>query len=121
TRGWVRFSAAFAEKTGQGDEKVMVQRSLAEGLALETGDDWFSVFRDQVTGLEYIRANRGLRDEGLYVELGAYRRHVFIGFRQVQDTATTQYGALAAYLEGRGVPSVDEALREVRLQPIQRP
>jgi glycosidase len=121
TRGWVRFSAAFAEKTGQGDEKVLVQRSLAEGLGLELGDDWFSIFRDQATGLEYIRANGGLRDEGMYVELGAYRRHIFIGFRQVQDTPATQYAALAAYLDGRGVPSVDEALREVQLQPIQRP
>src|SRR5581483_7398455 len=121
TRGWVRMSAAFAQKSGRGDEKVVVQRSLADGLGLEMGDNWYSIFRDQVTGLEYIRPNRGLRDEGLYVELGAYRRHVFIGFRQVQDSPTAQYAALAAYLDGRGVPSVDEALREVRLQPIQRP
>ena len=28
---------------------------------------------------------------------------------------------MMAYLEGRGVPSIDEALREIRLQPIQRP
>ena len=121
TRGWIKTSVAFAEKTGKGDEKVLVQRTLAEGLGLEAGDDWYSIARDQVSGLEYIRSNRQLREEGLYVELGAYRRAVLIGFRQVQDNQFGQYGQLMAYLEGRGVPSVDEALREIRLQPIQRP
>jgi len=120
-KGWVRGSAAFAQKTGHGDEKTLVQRSLAEGLALERGGDWFSIFRDQVTGLEYIRRNDRLRDEGMYVELGAYKRHVFIGFRQVQDTAAGQYGQLEAYLDGRGVPSVEEAIHEIRLQPVRRP
>jgi glycosidase len=120
-RGWVKRSAAFAQKTGQGDEKSLVQRTLAEGLGLESGDDWYSIARDQVSGLEYIRSNRQLRDEGLYVELGAYRRLVLTGFRQVQDNVFGQYGQLMAYLEGRGVPSIEEALREIRLQPIQRP
>src|SRR5688572_18963245 len=120
-RGWIKSSAAFAQKTGQGDERVLVQRTLAEGLGLENGDDWYSIFRDQVGGLEYIRSNRQLRDEGLYVELGAYRRFVLIDFRQVQDSAIGQYRELTAYLDGRGVPSVEEAMREIRLQPIQRP
>jgi glycosidase len=120
-RGWVKTSAAFAQKTGQGDEKTLVQRTLAEGLGLESGDDWYSIARDQVGGLEYIRSNRQLRDEGLYVELGAYRRLVLVGFRQVQDNELGQYRRLAEYLAGRGVPSVEEALREIRLQPIQRP
>jgi hypothetical protein len=119
-RGWLKTSAAFAQRTGHGDEKAQVQRTLAEGLALAPGDDWYSVFRDQVGGLEYIRSNAQLRDEGLYFELGAYRRLVLTGFRQVQDT-NGQYGQLTAYLNGRGVPSVDEAMREIRLQPIQRP
>jgi hypothetical protein len=44
-----------------------------------------------------------------------------IGFQQVQDNAFGQYDQLTAYLDGRGVPSVEEALREIRLQPIQRP
>jgi glycosidase len=119
--GWIKSSAAFAQKIGPGDEKSLVQRTLAEGLGLESGDDWYSVFRDQVSGLEYIRSNRQLRDEGLYLDLGAYRRFVLIGFQQVQDSAVGQYGQLTAYLDGRGVPSVEEALREIRLQPVQRP
>jgi hypothetical protein len=120
-RGWVKMSSAFAQKTGEGDGKALVQRTLAEGLGLEPGDGWYSIARDQVSGLEFIRSNHQLRAEGLYFELGAYRRLVFTGFRQVQDDAYGQYAQLTEYLGGRGVPSVDEALREIRLQPIRRP
>src|SRR6185503_5763980 len=56
-----------------------------------------------------------------YVELGAYKCHVFIDIREVQDNAWRQYADLAAYLGGRGVPSVDEALKELFLQPILQP
>ena len=39
----------------------------------------------------------------------------------MRETAGQPYGQLADYLGGRGVPSIDEALGELRLQPIQRP
>ncbi|MCC6175848.1 MAG: alpha-amylase [Chloroflexi bacterium] len=120
-RGWVRTSAAFAQRTGQGDEKVMVQRTLVDGLDLHGGDDWYSIFRDQASGLEYVRSNRQLRDEGLLVELNAYQRHIFVDFRQVQDTPQQRYADLARYLDGCGVPSIDEALREVLVQSVRQP
>ncbi len=58
---------------------------------------------------------------GLYVELGAYKCHVFLDWREVQDNEWHQYAHLADYLDGRGVPSIEEALREVFLQPIHAP
>ncbi len=57
----------------------------------------------------------------MYIELGAYKCHVFLDIREVQDNAWRQYAELAAYLGGRGVPSVDEALKELFLQPIHQP
>jgi glycosidase len=120
TRGWVRTSAAFAVKTGAGDEKVLVQRTLSEGLALRAGHDDFCIFRDMNGGLEYIRSSRELAEQGLYVELEAYKNHVFVDWREVHD-ADGRYRNIAAYLEGRGVPSVEEALRETFLQPVLAP
>ncbi len=117
TRGWMRSSVAWAVK--HGEERELRQSTLADGLALESGDRWFSIFRDVASGLEFIRSNRALTDQGLYVELGAYRRHVFIDFREVRDDQG-QYANLAAYLGGRGVPSIDEALRETFLQPLHQ-
>ncbi len=120
TRGWVRNSVAYAGQTEDGEKRSM-QRSLGEGLALRDEDGTFTIFRDHVNGLEYIRSNQEIHEKGLYAELGAYQCQVFLGFRQVQDTEWHQYAQLTSYLNGRGVPSIEEALQEVLLQPIHQP
>ena len=120
-RGWVRMSAAFSAKVNDNGERQLTQRSLAQGLGLHDGDNWYTIFRDHVAGLEYIRSNRELSDRGLYVELGAYQYHVFLDFRQVESDAQHPYAALAAALNGRGVPGIDEALQEMVLEPILTP
>ncbi|HDQ73178.1 MAG TPA: alpha-amylase, partial [Chloroflexi bacterium] len=130
TRGWIRTSVAYALKmemeteteTGQGnqgDEKRLAQKSLGEGLAL-AGGDRFTIFRDQTSGLEYIRPSWELCEKGLYVELGAYQYHVFLDFREVQDDESHRYSQLTAYLDGRGVPNVEDAMRELLLQPLHQ-
>ncbi len=126
TRGSIRTSAAYAVRDGadlpaQASDARLVRRTLGEGLGLSNDEHAFTVFRDQASGLEYIRNNRELFDSGLTVELGAYQRHVFLDFRQVRDDGGARYSQLTAYLQGRGVPSIDEALREVFLQPVHSP
>jgi glycosidase len=116
-RGWIRTSAAYAVKSGD-SEKTLVRESLGEGLGLQNRTDTHTIFRDHVTGLEYIRNNRELHEKGLYVELAAYKCQVFLDFREVQGE---QYAQLAARLSGRGVPSIDEAMREIVLQPVLEP
>src|SRR3990172_5765564 len=120
-RGWLRTSAAYSVKNGQGDEKSLVRKSLGEGLGLQNEDDYFVTFRDQVSGLEYIRNNRQIHQQGLYVELAAYQYHVFLDFHEIQDNEWRQYAQLAAFLNGRGVPSIAEALKEIFLQPVHYP
>ena len=73
-----------------------------------------------MTGLEYIRNSKELCEKGLYVELGAYKYHVFIDFREVRDNQWQQYAQIASYLNGRGVPHVEDVLKEILLQPIQQ-
>ncbi|MBU0494280.1 MAG: alpha-amylase [Chloroflexi bacterium] len=120
-RGWIRTSVAYSVKAGAGDERTLVQKSLGEGLSLPNDANQFCIFRDHITGLEYIRNCRELWEQGLYVELDAYRCHVFLDWRPVPDNEWHQYAHLTAYLNGRGVPSIEEALREVFLQPIHYP
>ncbi len=121
TRGWIKSSAAFSIKSGDDGDRVLVQRSLGEGLGLRDDPDTFCIFRDSITGLEYIRNSQELCEKGLYVELEAYKCHVFLDWREVQDNEWHQYAHLADYLGGRGVPSIEEAVREVFLQPIHGP
>lgn len=119
-KGWIRTSAGYSVKSKSGD-RTIVQRTLGEGLALENGEDVYTIFRDHISGLEYIRSNRELHEKGLYIELEAYKYHVFVEFRQVHDNEWKQYSQLSGYLNGRGVPSVDEAVKEIFLQPILQP
>ena len=118
-RGRVQHSAAFSLKTG--DERTLVTRALGEGLGLQNDENVFYIFRDHVTGLEYLRSGRELHEQGMYVELGAYKCHVFVDWREVRGDGGRQYGQLAGFLAGRGVPSVDEALHELFLQPLYAP
>jgi hypothetical protein len=117
TAGWIRTAAACLDKaTGK-----LAQRNLGAGLALHRDENHFTIFRDQASGVEFIRDSKALCDQGLYVELGAYQRHVFIDFREGRDDPQHQYAQLCASLNGRGVPSIDEARREVLLQSLHQP
>ncbi len=118
-RGWVRQSAAFAVKTPDG--KKLMQRSLGEGLGLHHDGNYYTIFREHLSGLEFIRSSQELCERGMYIELDAYKCQVFLDFREVCDNVWRHYGHLHAYLNGRGVPSIDEALRETFLRPIHGP
>ena len=107
TRGWIKDSTAFSVKAA-GDE-YLVKRSLVEGLGL-AGQEGYVIFRDLVTGLEYIRSIAELAEKGLYVELGAYQRHVFLDFRTVDGGQWTE---VAEALNGAGVESVQGKWEEM--------
>ncbi len=119
-RGWIRSSVAYLVKK-DGGERTLLQRNLGQGLGLHADDNHFCIFRDQLSNLEYIRSSLDLCRNGLYVELGAYKYHVFLDFHEVQDNEWHQYGHLTSYLNGRGVPSIEEALQETLLRPVHYP
>ena len=119
-KGWLHTSVAYALKGQGGDpeERRLVRRSLGEGLALTDSEDFYTIFRDHISGLEFIRSSQELCRAGLYVELDAYQYRVYLDFREVQDDASRRYAQINAYLGGRGVSSIDEAMREILLRPV---
>ena len=72
----------------------------------------FVTFRDARTGLAYLRSCRDVRERGLWLALDAYQGHVFWEFRELADGVAGQWRRLAERLGGRGVASLDEALRD---------
>ncbi|MGC9395023.1 MAG: alpha-amylase family glycosyl hydrolase [Anaerolineae bacterium] len=120
TRGWARMSVGYVVKDEAGD-KNLVQQSLAEGLLIPNDPRAYLIFGDAVSGLEYIRNCRELAEHGMYAELHAYQIHVFVDFALMYDNEWGHYGQLAAYLNGRGVPSIDEAMKELFLAPLHAP
>ncbi len=121
TRGWIRTSAAYSVKIGNGEERALVQSSLGEGLGLNNDDNFYVIFREHNSGLEYIRNCKEIHEQGLFAELDAYKCLIFLDFREVEDNQWHQYAQLTAFLNGRGVPNIDEALKEIFLQPIHHP
>ncbi|MDX2128907.1 MAG: alpha-amylase family glycosyl hydrolase [Chloroherpetonaceae bacterium] len=112
TSGWIKTSAGFLH-----GGKV-IQRELGEGLGLSHNNNQFAVFRDQVSGLEYIRSIKELWAKGMFVELGGFKSHVFLDWREVVPSKLRPYDELEHLLGGRGVPSIEEAVLEISLRPV---
>ncbi len=120
TEGWIRWSAA--QKSYQpGEQGRLVQRSLAEGLAISPADNKYILFRDHISNLEFIHPSREIAEKGLFFHLDAYRCAVLLDFREVWDDDLNSYQTLYNYLAGRGVPNIQEALQELLLGPVMRP
>ena len=120
TSGWIKDSARYARKSADG-RKRLVRRSLAEGLGIPNEPGVFVAYRDARTGLESLRSARELWERGLHVSLDAYGGHVFWEFREIHDGGSGQWARLAARLGQRAVPSLEDTLRELQLEPVHAP
>jgi glycosidase len=118
TKGTIHTSTAI--NVGDGTQTLLVRRTLAEALGLDTSDKSFYAFRDYQSGLEYLRSGRQLAEQGLFAELHAYQYHAFLDFRNIHDS-DGYWRELERRLGGAGVLSLDEAYRELRVEPILGP
>jgi glycosidase len=112
--GTIDFSAAYADK----GSAQLKQRRLREGLGLGNGPGVVLAWRDSLTGLEYLRRANDLAERGLTFDLHAYQCHVFLDWHELYATAEKPWDRLCDHLNGRGVPSLDEALVSLELQPV---
>jgi hypothetical protein len=117
-KGWIRTSVAYLANEDNTTTKKLVQKTLSEGLNTTNAGGYFTIFRDHTSKLEYIREKRELAGKGLYVEVGPYNYHTFLDFREVSDNEWRHYAMITGYLNGRGVPNIEESMQELFLQPI---
>ena len=114
TRGTVHHSTGFIDKASGG----LRQRTLQDGLNLTTDHDVIFAFRDVSNGLEYLRRASDLDQKGFSVHLNAYKYHVFLHWRELRASREYPWDRLHDSLHGAGVPNLDEALDQLRLQPL---
>ncbi len=117
TRGWIRVSCAYAEKRPDGN-KHLRQRTVGDALGASWDAANFIAARDSVTGLEYLYRARDLAEKGMRLELGAYKCHVFLDWRNLQEDLNHPWGMLCDSLGGRGVSSLADAMRALQLKPV---
>jgi len=114
TKGFIKSSVAFAVK--QNDDNIQTQKTLIEGLKLPK--EGYCIFKDYITGLEYIRRNQDLHEQGMYLELQAFQCFLFMDFQIVNDNEFFHYAQLYDLLGGRGVHNISETLHEIIYQPL---
>lgn len=110
---WATTQGSISHSTIINEESI----SLIDGLGLNTSDSSFILFRDNITGLEYIRSKNDFSENGLSIELGAYQYHVFLDFKEVTDP-DGYYSLLTSSLQGNGANNIQEKIAEIKLSPI---
>jgi len=113
TSGWIRYSCAVLRKDLSGGSSL-VQRSLGEALDFNGDGRHYYGFKDYATGLSYLRNGRELCEQGIYVELDAYDYHAFLDFQEIRDDEFGTWGGLCQRLNGAGVESLEEEVKQVR-------
>jgi len=116
-RSLIVYHNKYAETTGWIRTAAVTGASIATGLGLRAGEGDWLVMRDSRSGLEYLRSQRELEVHGLQLTLHAYETQVYSEMRDIHDT-DGRYARLAEWLHGGGVPSIDEAMRELELKPF---
>ncbi|MDR1444039.1 MAG: alpha-amylase [Treponema sp.] len=118
--GWIRQSSPAIPQ----DDGSLRQDTLTEALSIHGEDRYFSLFREQRSGLWYIRSSKELSERGLFVSLKGYEAQVFLDIHEREDSGGSpwerRWSRLNDELKGRGTPDPDAAAADIFLDPLYR-
>ncbi|MCX8106790.1 MAG: alpha-amylase family glycosyl hydrolase [Ignavibacterium album] len=92
-------------------------RKVAEALGFNNSSSFFYIFKDFVKNEEHILKGNDVWNFGISYHLWGYERKVFLDFREVFDY-DGRYNRVYNYLQGRGVHSIEETIKELELLPL---
>ncbi len=118
TSGWIDTSAAYVDKSKR---NKLVSKRLWDSLQLTRQPATFLIMRDSVTGFEFIQSVESICERGFFMRLNGYETHVFTDFRQIADDEWHSFQRITEYLDGQGVPRIEDAIKELVLAPVQKP
>jgi hypothetical protein len=99
------------------NNKFIKELNVTEALSINGILNYFYIFKDMVTNLEYIFKGSDLHQNGLYFELNGFERRVYTDIREVEDTNGDYYN-IYLELNGHGISSIEEAIVDKKLAPI---
>ncbi len=114
--GFLRESAPCRLPSG---EVGRASIGAAMGLAAEPG--LYVIARDAISGAEHLFSLEAWSSRGFEVHLRAFQHRVLVDFEVVAPTAERPWDELYRALEGRAVPSLEEALVNHRFRAIHDP
>lgn len=117
TSGWIQQSAAYAQKLDDGT-KFLVQKNLAEGLGLTDRENRFCLFKEQRSGLWFLRTVREIVTNGFFAALDGFQTQVFVNIQEVDDNEEGHYRTLYESLGGAGIPDVHMGIQNIVLKDL---
>ena len=102
-----------------GGSKGIETRTISEVLAINPAAKHFYLFREHISNLEFIKTGGDIAHNGFQMELGAFKLVVFLDWREVYDESG-EWEKLAWRLGNRGVPDINRALKEMKLEPVHK-
>jgi hypothetical protein len=108
--GWIRQSDP-AIPTGGGHSRD----DLSAALALHREDSYFTLLKEQRSGLWYVRSSKALSENGFFVSLKGYDAQVFMDIYEVADDGKGRWARLNNDLNGRGVQDPQAAIMDIFL------
>ncbi|MDD3558775.1 MAG: alpha-amylase family glycosyl hydrolase [Melioribacteraceae bacterium] len=91
--------------------------SLSEAIKIKSEWNYFYVYKEHVSGLEFLVEGSSIDSNGFYTELKGFQTMVLLDFREVYDTSG-KYRNLYNRLNGSGVVSIERTLLELEFEPI---
>ncbi|RLC49528.1 MAG: hypothetical protein DRZ79_05850, partial [Candidatus Cloacimonadota bacterium] len=116
TSGWIHH-APHSVVNEKGD-RIWKQKKLGEALRLHHNSDYYVIFRDVISNLEFVRNSAEIHEKGLHQELGAFKYRVFLDFYEVKDNEQKDYEKLAKYLQGGGTENIRKMLKKINLLSV---
>ena len=115
TSGWITQANVPITKD---KETVWIKKNLGAAWNLQNDPEYFVIFRDEISGLEFIRNSNEIHNKGLFQDLGAFKYAVYLNIYEVKDDKEKHYSKLAKYLQGGGVENIQHSLKRIELLPL---
>jgi len=113
--GSIRYSclkASVKNKSGS-----MNPRKISNVLGFKPLSGYFYIYIDHRTQLQYLLSGKELSKNGFSIHLFGYQYRVCYNFVEIYD-ASGKYINLYNHLNGKGISSVEEAIKEMDLIPL---
>ena len=111
TSGWIKEGAVTVPQKDGSHNRAC----LCSALGLHGEDNYFAVFREQRSGLWFIRSSKDIAERGLFASLNGYETQVFIDISEVKDDEHGTWARVHNDLEGKGVHDLNAAKMDIVL------
>ncbi|MBK9098965.1 MAG: alpha-amylase [bacterium] len=114
TEGSIAFSHP---KMVSGNGGMKRPHQITELLNIKPYREYYYIYTDHRTQLQYLISGKEIAENGFRIHLFGYQYRVCLQFREVYDYEG-KFEKLYQVLNGRGVSSIEEALKEMEMLPL---